>query len=82
MNDKRYKIEGNSIFFNDVDICLHKSFCLKFKGLTIPQTRRKLKKEMGWERKAQDEIIHFLKSEGIIIEQKKHWINYIQEPKQ
>jgi len=57
--------EGQSVFFPRVGLCFHKSFSDKFKGLTFPQARRKLKK--SFTHSQQDHIMHYLKQKGITI---------------
>ena len=55
--------EGQSVFFPRVGLCLHKSFSDKFKNLTYPQARRKLRK--SFTHSQQDDIMHYLKNKEI-----------------
>ena len=62
--DPRFIEEGNSIIFPMVNCRVHVSWKDKFEGMTIPQARRKIKRFQS--RKAQNEMIHYLKVKNII----------------
>jgi hypothetical protein len=54
---------GNSIIF-PVGLCFHKSFIKTYNGLSIINTRRKLK--VWYTKSQQNQIIHYLKDKNII----------------
>jgi hypothetical protein len=61
----RYYKSGNSIVFTKFAMIFYHSFGENYRGLTLIQTRRKLKK-VGYTHGAQDEILHYLKQEKYI----------------
>jgi hypothetical protein len=64
MNEQRYEICGQSVFFKKVPLVMHISFSRKYRGLSVSGARRKMK---GWfTRSQQDEIIHYLKTQKYI----------------
>jgi hypothetical protein len=61
----RYYKSGNSIVFTKFAMIFYHTFGETYRGLTLIQTRRKLKK-VGYTHGAQDEILHYLKQEKYI----------------
>ena len=62
--DARFIEEGNMIIFPMANCRVHITWKDKFEGMTIPQARRTIKRFQS--RKAQNEMIHYLKVKGII----------------
>jgi hypothetical protein len=63
-NDSRFTEEGSMIIFPMANCRVHVSWKDKFAGLTIPEARRKMKRFQS--KRAQNEMIHYLKVKGII----------------
>jgi hypothetical protein len=67
INESRFIEDGNSVFFPNVRLCLHKSFVRRFIGVrTASRARQVMKKHFTHSQK--DEIIHYLKQKNIIYE--------------
>ncbi len=62
--DPRFIEEGITIIFPIANCRVHVSWKDKFQGMTIPQARRIIKRFQS--RKAQNEMIHYLKVKNII----------------
>jgi hypothetical protein len=58
MKDGEYTIDGNNVVYSN-GMIFHISFAESYKGMTIINTRRKLK--TFYTKKAQNLIIHYLK---------------------
>ncbi len=61
----RFIEEGNSVIFPGNKARHHISFINTYKGLTIPQARRKMK-TLWAGRSMQNEMIHYLKSKHLL----------------
>jgi hypothetical protein len=64
MNELRYEIVDQSIFFKKIPMVMHISFSRNYQGLTIASVRRKLKK--SFTKAQQNELIHYLKTQNYI----------------
>ena len=62
--DPRFIEEGSMIIFPMANCRVHVSWKDKFQGMTVPQARRKIKRFQS--KRAQDEMIHYLKVKNII----------------
>ncbi len=62
--DPRFIEEGDMIIFPMANCRVYITWKDKFEGMTVPQARRKIKRFQS--KRAQDEMIHYLKVKGII----------------
>jgi hypothetical protein len=62
--DPRFIEEGNTIIFPMANCRVYITWKDKFEGMTIPQARRTIKRFQS--KRAQNEMIHYLKVKGII----------------
>jgi hypothetical protein len=62
--DPRFIEEGDMIIFPMANCRVYITWKDKFEGMTVPQARRKIK--IFQSKRAQDEMIHYLKVKGII----------------
>ncbi len=62
----RFIEDGNSVIFPKSGVRHHVSFVNTYKGLTIPQARRKMK-SLWAGHSLQNDMIHYLKSKHLLI---------------
>jgi hypothetical protein len=60
----RFYEHGENVIFPKIGFCFHKSFAGRYKGMGYSQAKRKMK---GWfTHREKADIVHYLKSKGII----------------
>jgi hypothetical protein len=65
--EHRFVEEGDTIYFPKNNARHHISFAATYKGMNIPQARRKMK-SLWAGHSLQDEMIHYLRTKKLIID--------------